>query len=38
MALRRLICGLFGHRYRYAGTLLGTRLERCERCIKQRAV
>jgi hypothetical protein len=37
MFLRRLICGLMGHRYRYTGTLLGSRLERCDRCAKQRA-
>jgi hypothetical protein len=29
---QRLVCALLGHRYRYTGTLLGSRLERCERC------
>jgi hypothetical protein len=38
VSLRLLICGLLGQRYRYTGTLLGSRMERCERCSKQRAV
>ncbi len=38
MTLRHLICGLIGHRYRYIGMLLGSRMERCERCGKQRTV
>jgi len=38
VSLRLLICGLLGHRYQYTGTLLGSRMERCERCSKQRAL
>jgi hypothetical protein len=36
MNLRQLICGLRAHRFRYAGIVLGQRLERCESCGKVR--
>jgi len=32
MALRRYVCLVLGHRYRYAGVMLGKGFERCERC------
>jgi hypothetical protein len=37
MSLRRLLCGVRGHRYRYAGILLGQALECCSRCQHVRA-
>jgi hypothetical protein len=38
MKLRQLLCGLRGHRYRYAGILLGQRLEQRESCDKARTL
>jgi hypothetical protein len=37
MTLRQIMCALLGHRFRYSGMLLGSRMERCERCGKHRA-
>jgi hypothetical protein len=36
MTLPNIPCALGAHRWRYAGVLLGRRLERCERCGKVR--